>query len=274
MTHYEAIEKAILYLHAHADEQPSLAVVAQNIGLSPHHFQRIFQEWAGVSPKKFVQFVTLMQAKQLLRENKSLMSVTNNVGLSSTSRLHDLFVTIEGMTPAEYKNGGQGLTINYSFSDTSFGRIMIASTAKGVCYLAFCATDKEGEESLRKLFPKALLRSEHDSYQQAVLDFFNGLTSRKAIKLHLKGTPFQLKVWHALLQIPEGNFSTYSRLAQKVGMPRAARAVGNAVGANPVAYIIPCHRVLRETGALGGYHWGTGRKQAMIFYENVPRTPD
>lgn len=269
MTHYNLIERAILYLTENAVAQPSLEDVAAHVGLSPYHFQRVFREWAGVSPKKFVQFVTLAQAKDLLRKEQSVLAATDDVGLSSPSRLHDLFVTIEGMTPAEYKNSGQGLAIDYSFASTPFGEIITASTAKGICYLAFYTTESEGLEGLQRIFPRAVFARREVPFHHDVKLYFENLKERPMLKLNLKGTPFQLKIWQALLTIPRGSVSTYSALAQAVQLPRASRAVGNAVGANPIAYIIPCHRVLCATGAIGGYHWGVSRKQAMLIRENA-----
>ncbi len=270
MTSYERIEQAILYLTDHYAERPSLDMVASHVGLSPFHFQRLFQEWAGVSPKKFLQYMSVEHAKTLLLENQPILDTTFEVGLSSTGRLHDLFVTIEAMTPGEFKVGGKGVAINYCFSDTRFGRVISASSEKGVCYLAFCADDKEGLGGLKERFPQSLLTLSSNAIQQSALHRLGDdpLVSPN-IHLNLKGTPFQLKVWQALLQLPSGSVTTYADIASSIGMPKAARAVGNAVGANPVAYLIPCHRVIRATGIIGGYRWGVARKQAMLGWEAV-----
>lgn len=267
VNHYNLVEQAIAYLVARADSQPSLEEAAAHVGVSPHYFQRIFQQWAGVSPKKFLQFITLVKAKQLLLQNQTVLSAATEVGLSSPSRLHDLFVAIEGMTPGEYKSGGSGLAIRYCFAETCYGSIIVASTAKGVCFLAFCTDEREGLVRLQRQFPRAMFERGTDELQQAVIDSFTDLEKRPLIKLHLNGTPFQLAVWQALLRIPVGSLSTYSAVAQELNKQTASRAVGTAVGANPVPYIIPCHRVIRATGALGGYSAGLPRKYALLFRE-------
>lgn len=269
MNTYQRIEKAINYLQEHFREQPSLEDVAAQVHLSEYHFQRLFTEWAGVSPKKFLQFLSLNYAKSLLiNQRLSLSETAYETGLSGTSRLHDLFVTIEAMTPAEYRNGGQSLVIQYQFADTLFGRIIIASTQKGISNIQFVDNDEEGLLLLHQLWPNAQLVLQPDDYQQAALRI---LTTKSPIEtrltLHLKGTPFQLKVWEALLQIPEGKVAVYGDVAQLARTPTAVRAVGTAIGDNPVAYLIPCHRVIRKTGELGGYHWGTTRKLSMLFRE-------
>jgi len=227
----------------------------------------MFREWAGVSPKKFLQFTTIEYAKQLLKENNNLETVSFETGLSGTSRLHDLFVGIEGMTPGEYQHGGKNLTIYYSHAETLFGNILIASTPKGICHISFTDSDT-GIEGLARKFPGARLEQKTDFFQQQALGVFrNEGAGLEKIKLHLKGTAFQIKVWNALLRIPEGNLRSYQDLAREIGDPRATRAVGTAIGSNPVAYLIPCHRVITSAGTLGGYHWGLDRKSAMIGWE-------
>ena len=268
ITDYERIEKAIAYLKENFKEQPDLKEVASQVHLSSFHFQRIFREWAGVSPKKFLQFLSIEYAKGLLKQNLSIADVSFETGLSGTSRLHDLFIGIEGMTPGEFKSGGESLQIQYSFAETTFGDIIIASTGKGICYLAFVDEEKKGIENLRKFFPNAGLVQKTDLMQQEALRFFTGdWADLKKVKLHLKGTPFQLKVWQSLLQIPFGGMSTYASIAENIQNPKASRAVGTAIASNPIAYLIPCHRVIKSTGLMGDYHWGANRKSAILGWE-------
>jgi len=268
-TNFSRIAQAIGYIKNNFKAQPGLEEVAEKIHLSPYHFQRLFTEWAGVSPKKFLQYITVEHAKKLLKENNAtLFDTAFETGLSGTGRLHDLFINIEGMTPGEYKNGGEDLSINYSFAESPFGNILVASTAKGICYMAF-ADDEHGVlEALRKTFPNASYRQMVDLAQQNVLYIFTHDWSKlHQIKLHLKGTEFQLKVWETLLKIQMGQLSTYGNIAKQIDLPRASRAVGTAVGDNPVAFLIPCHRVIQSTGVFGEYHWGSIRKTAMIGWE-------
>ena len=265
---YQRIAKAIEYIQSNFKLQPNLDEVAEKVNLSPAHFQKIFTDWAGTSPKKFLQFISLEHAKNLLKEEKaSLFDAALETGLSSTSRLHDLFVNIEGMTPAEYKNGGKNLNINYSFSDSPFGEIITASTEKGVCYMAFEANTLS---DLKNKFPNASFFEKEDELQHNALSIFNQDWSKlHTIKLHLKGTDFQLKVWESLLKIPLGKLSTYGNLANEIGNPKASRAVGTAIGSNPVAFLIPCHRVIQSSGKIGGYMWGSERKQLIIGWESA-----
>lgn len=268
ITDYERIEKAILFLKQHFKEQPDLDEVARQVHLSPFHFQRLFKEWAGVSPKKFLQFISLEYAKGLLKQKHSLADVSFETGLSGTSRLHDLFVTIEGMTPGEFKNGGESLHINYSFAETPFGDIIIAATAKGICHLSFVPDEVSGKATLKQIFPNASCTQKTDLLQQNALRFFKGnWNDLEKVKLHLKATPFQVKVWQSLLHIPLGNMATYATIATGINNPKAFRAVGSAIGSNPVAYLIPCHRVIRSTGVTGEYHWGSVRKTAILGWE-------
>ncbi len=268
---YHRIAEAIDYIKRHFREQPSLDEVAEQVHLSPFHFQRLFTEWAGTSPKRFLQYISVEYAKNLLKEkHATLFETAFQTGLSGTSRLHDLFVNIEGMTPAEYKNGGRNLAINYSFNGSPFGDLIIASTSKGVCYMAFYEDKQVAMDMLRMKFPNAILRPKLDSIQQnALLIFQSDWSKLHEIKLHLKGTDFQLKVWETLLKIPMGKLSTYSIVAEKTGNPKAARAVGTAIGSNPVAFLIPCHRVIKSTGAFGEYLWGNTRKTALIGWEGA-----
>ncbi len=270
MNDYERIEKAIGYIADHFKEQPGLDELAKQVHVSPFHFQRMFKEWAGVSPKKFLQYISLEHAKSLLKENHPLIDVSFETGLSGSSRLHDLFISIEGMTPGEYRNGGEELTINYSFAESPFGNIIVASTPKGICHLAFADDEKQALNNLKHLFPNASFRQVVDTRQQnALFIFTQDWKDLSAIKLHLRGTPFQLKVWEALLKVPMGELTTYGALASSVGNARAQRAVGTAVGGNPVAFLIPCHRVIRSTGVIGNYHWGSNRKTAIIGWESA-----
>ena len=267
---YERIAAAIRFIKENRQEQPRLETIAGHVHMSPAHFQRMFQEWAGISPKSFLQYLNVEYAKRILKQtHASLFDTACEVGLSGTGRLHDLFVNIEGMTPGEYKNGGQALRINYSFAETPFGRVMVASTDKGICHLAFV---DEGEEealgSLKQLFPNAAYTQCLDRKQEDALSVFNRDWSKPdEIKLHLKGTSFQLKVWETLLKIPAGGLTTYADLATKSGHEGACRAVGTAIGRNPVAFLIPCHRVIKATGDIGNYHWGEVRKEAIIGWE-------
>jgi AraC family transcriptional regulator of adaptative response/methylated-DNA-[protein]-cysteine methyltransferase len=239
------------------------------VHLSPFHFQRLFTEWAGTSPKKFLQYISIEHAKKLLKENQAtLFETAYETGLSGASRLHDLFISIEGMTPAEYKNGGRDLQIHYSFSSSPFGNLIIASTGKGICYLAFQEDEQAARVELMNTFPNASFTEETDLIQQnALLIFESSRSNPKEVKLHLKGSDFQLKVWEALLKIPTGQLVTYGDVAVRIGKPSASRAVGTAVGNNPVAFLIPCHRVIQSGGKVGGYKWGNTRKTAMIGWE-------
>ena len=268
-TNYNRIEDAIEYINSHFKSQPGLDEVAQKIHLSPHHFQRLFTDWAGVSPKKFLQYISLEHAKNILKEGKaSLFDAAFETGLSGTGRLHDLFVNIEGMTPGEYKNGGENLSINYSFAESPFGDILVASTSKGICHMAFADDEKKALKALQKNFPNARYKQMVDLIQQNALYIFtHDWKDPDKIKLHLKGTAFQIKVWEALLKIPMGQLSTYGTIAKRLHTPKASQAVGSAVGANPVAFLIPCHRVIQSTGVFGQYHWGSIRKTAMIGWE-------
>jgi AraC family transcriptional regulator of adaptative response/methylated-DNA-[protein]-cysteine methyltransferase len=269
MNDYQRIEQAIRFIRGNFQDQPDLDEIARQIHLSPFHFQRLFKEWAGVSPKKFLQFTSIEYAKQLLREHKTLATVSFETGLSGTSRLHDLFITIEGMTPGEYQYGGKNLHIYYSHAETIFGNILIASTDKGICHISFLDQANDCTEIANR-FPAASLEQKTDVHQQQALQMFrDDWSDLHRIKLHLKGTPFQIKVWNALLKIPAGSLKSYLEIANEIGDPHASRAVGTAIGSNPIAYLIPCHRVITSSGQLGGYHWGIDRKTVMIGYEGA-----
>ena len=268
MNDYERISKAIEYLRTNYKEHPSLEQVAKEVYLSPFHFQRLFTEWAGVSPKKFLQYISLQHAKSLLQQHASLAETTYETGFSGTSRLHDLFITIEGMTPGEYKSRGQGLTIQYSFADIPFGEIIIASTSKGICNLFFIENRKHAIQELKRQWLNAVLKETTNAQHENLLLFFsNDRNNLNKIKLHVKGTGFQLKVWEALLKIPMGQLTSYSSIAGMIDKPTASRAVGSAIADNPVAFLVPCHRVIKATGIIGEYHWGPVRKTAIIGWE-------
>ncbi|MEI6408338.1 MAG: methylated-DNA--[protein]-cysteine S-methyltransferase [Bacteroidota bacterium] len=266
---YTRIAEAIAYLRDHFKEQPDLDAVAAEVHLSPHHFQRMFTDWAGVSPKKFLQYLSLEHAKTVLQQSRaSLFDAAFETGLSGTGRLHDLFVNIEGMTPGEYKNGGAALDINYSYAECPFGNVLVASTHKGVCYMGFADDSEQAFQELAGRFPKARFQQMTDLIQQQALYIFTQDWSQlDQIKLHLKGSPFQLKVWETLLKIPMGQLASYGEIAAHIERPGASRAVGTAIGSNPVAFLIPCHRVIQASGHLGGYMWGTTRKTALLGWE-------
>ncbi|GAB3814910.1 bifunctional transcriptional activator/DNA repair enzyme AdaA [Pontibacter rugosus] len=280
MNYYETIEAALAYIREHARQQPELEQIAAHVHMSPHHFQRVFTAWAGVSPKKFLQYLTLYHAKRILAQSASVLEAAHSTGLSGSSRLHDLFISIEGTTPGEFKKQGEALLICYSFGRCQFGNYLIASTDKGICYLHFYQDEHEAVQDLQATWPKASLKAERTVQHQLVEAFWQKSLSPTAaiIRLHLRGTPFQLKVWEALLRIPEAHLSTYGQLAQDIQQPNASRAVGTAIGSNPVAFLIPCHRVIRSVGGIGEYRWGSARKMAMIGweaakYDTVPVLP-
>lgn len=277
---YAIVEQAIRYLDEQFQQQPSLAEIAAALGLSEYHFQRLFSRWAGISPKRFLQFLTKEYAKQALQRSRSLLETTYEAGLSSPGRLHDLFVTCEGVTPGEYKQRGSGLTIHYGFHSTPFGPCLLATTERGICGLSFLArgvdgTDDQSEDraqalrELKEKWPAADLQPDAQRTQPLAEQIFAPAHAQPMTSLHLfiQGTNFQIKVWEALLQIPAGAALSYQDVARYIGQPQAARAVGNAVARNPVAYLIPCHRVLRQTGAVSNYRWGRTRKKAILGWE-------
>ncbi len=264
---FKRIELAINYIRTHFKEQPSLDEIAAGVNLSPYHFHRLFTQWAGISPKKFLQYTTLEYAKAQLEVHKNLFDLSLDAGLSSTSRLHDLFVAVEAMTPGEYRNKGKDLTIHYSYLDTIFGPACVASTNKGICYLAF-GDNTQTYNDLVEIFSNAnFTLQEQPIHHQAIAFLRNPTNILNPLQLHIKGTDFQLKVWNALLKIPLGELTTYGNISNLLNNPNANRAVGTAVGSNPVSFIIPCHRVIRSSGELGGYHWGLNLKVAMIGWE-------
>ena len=270
-TDYARIEKAIRYLDRERRAAPSLADGAAHVGLSESHFQRMFTRWAGISPKRFVQYRTAEVVKRLLRERRPVLDATYEAGLSGPGRLHDLVVNAEAVTPGELQRGGLGVTVRYGFHPTPFGECLIAVTPRGVCHLAFVEPISR-TEALARLehdWPLAQLTPDQDATRAAAAQAFPppGSSALPSLALHVKGTNFQLKVWKALLEIPVGDVTTYGAIATKLGDPKASRAVGTAVGANPVSYLIPCHRVIRASGELGGYAWGIARKKVMLRRE-------
>jgi AraC family transcriptional regulator of adaptative response/methylated-DNA-[protein]-cysteine methyltransferase len=272
---YHRIEQAIRYLDSSAPAQPSLDDVARHVGLSPYHFQRLFTRWAGISPKRFSQVLTLEYAKELLRRSRNLLDATYDAGLSSGGRLYDMFVTLEGVTPGEYRANGAGLRIAAGFHDSPFGECLLALTERGICGLTFFDGDREAAmRDLGERWPDAVIEEKPRRTSRTAGRLFRALEIRDPaglvpIGLLVRGTNFQVKVWQALLEIPVGSVTTYEDIATRIGAPRAVRAVGTAVGRNPVAFLIPCHRVIRSTGALGGYRWGPERKRAMLAWESA-----
>jgi len=264
--HYSVIRRAIELIDAAGTDPLPLDDLAAEMHMSPAHFQRIFSRWVGVSPKRYQQYLTLDHAKALLRDRFTTLDTAGEVGLSGSGRLHDLFLRWEAMSPGEFAKGGDGLTIRYGWFDSPFGKMLAMGTDRGLCGMAFA--DETGEDAamadLRSRWPKATFVDDG----KAIAHWVDAaLAMRGDTALHLIGAPFQIKVWEALLTIPSGQVTTYSELAQAVGNPRAVRAVGTAVGRNPVSWLIPCHRALRKSGGLGGYHWGLPVKRAMLAYE-------
>ncbi len=265
---YARIEQAILFLERNFRQQPELKQVASSVGLSEYHFQRLFTRWAGISPKRFLQFLTVEYAKDLLAEQRNLLDVTYEAGLSSPGRLHDLFVTCEAITPGEYKKNGQGVTINYGFHPSPFGECLVAITDRGICGLYFISGDREPAlQELETIWSEAMFVEDPTQTEPMAERIFDPVRHQQALPVILKGTNFQLKVWQALLNIPPGAVVSYDDVAALIGQPGSARAVGNAVARNPVGYVIPCHRVIRKTGLLGKYHWGSARKKAILGWE-------
>jgi len=266
---YRRIEKAIEFLAANYQNQPSLNEVARNASLSEFHFQRLFRRWAGISPKRFVQFLTLEHAKQALEESRSVLDAAYDAGLSGPGRLHDLFVTTEAMTPGEFKAKGAGLEISYGFHPSPFGECFLAVTERGICGLGFVGERDRNEtlEDFKTRWPEAKFEENTEKTKGYVAGIFNPQQRNGALKLLLVGTNFQIKVWEALLRIPPGAVACYEDLARRIGKPSAARAVGSAVGRNPISFLIPCHRAIRKMGITGDYHWGAARKKAILAWE-------
>lgn len=267
---YARVEKAIRYLADHFSENPPLERLAGEAGLSPFHFQRVFKRWAGVSPKQFAKYFSAQTAKRKLLESENLLEAAFEAGLSSPGRLHDLLVSVEAMTPGDYKNRGRGLAIEYGACDSPFGGCFLAMAPRGICALQFLGPRnfKKCLADLKRRWPRAVFRSNVKRAAQMGKLLFSKKFKGGKIRLVLEGTPFQLKVWEALLRVPPQALVSYGGLARAIGKPTASRAVGTAVGRNPIAYLIPCHRVIRETGVLGDYRWGAVRKKAILGWEN------
>ena len=268
---YQRIEKAIVYLQAHYLEQPDLTTLAQAAHMSDFHFQRVFTRWAGISPKRFLQFLTLEHAKQQLTQSKPVLEAALDSGLSSPGRLHDLFVSAEAVTPGEFKTRGHEVEIDYGFHPTRFGPCLLGVTRRGICWLSFLG-DKGERESLSELrahWSGARLSERPKATSQAANQIFSNSPKPENSRpgLLLMGTNFQLKVWQAMLKIPVGGLVSYETIGGLISAPTASRAIGAAVGANTIAYLIPCHRVIRKTGLVGGYRWGEARKRAMLGWE-------
>jgi AraC family transcriptional regulator of adaptative response/methylated-DNA-[protein]-cysteine methyltransferase len=270
---YQLIERAIEHIADNAQRQPELDEIASAIGLSEYHFQRLFTRWVGISPKRFMQFLTKEHAKELLARSENLLETTHQVGLSSLGRLHDLFITTEAVTPGEFKSQGAGLTIRYGLHRTPVGKCLIATTERGICRLGFVqASEGSVIDELAADWKQARMVEDYKSTAPLVELIFPTSEKRldettQPLKVHLRGTNFQIKVWEALLQIPIGAAATYEQIAARIGKPRAVRAVGTAVGHNPIAVVVPCHRVIRKTGEFGNYRYGAARKLALLARE-------
>ena len=272
MSDYDRIAQAISFIVDRVASQPTLKEVATHLHLSPFHFQRLFCRWSGVTPKRFLQALTLERAKQLLSESRPLLEVSDSLGLSSGSRLYDHFVHLEAVTPGEYKKGGVGLTIEYAVHDTPFGHAFIAITTRGICKFAFLEYSEinTSMSDLSAKWPHAKFHENYRSTQTIIKTMFDVEKKQdRPLSLHVSGTNFQISVWKALLEIPPGTVTSYTQVATRVGRPRAARAVGTAIGANPIAFLIPCHRVIQQSGKLGGYHWGETRMHAIHAWESA-----
>ncbi|GAB3886710.1 bifunctional transcriptional activator/DNA repair enzyme AdaA [Spirosoma agri] len=276
-TTYQQIARAIDYLTANFRQQPSLNELAETVNMSEFHFQRLFTEWAGVSPKKFSQYLTLEHAKTRLRTGAPLADTAYEAGLSGTGRLHDLFVTVEGVTPGQFKQAGSGLLLSYGVFDSPFGNYVLGAINGKIAVLHFLNDDDRPEAILTRAWPEATLQQDTEAVRPLTRQIFpltdatttseRDITSDKPLPILLRGSAFQLKVWEALLKIPEGRLASYDQVAEAIGQPTASRAVGTAIGSNPIGYLIPCHRVIKKTGLFGGYRWGTNRKQAMLGWE-------
>lgn len=265
---YALVARAIAFIRENAKRQPTLEQIADAAHVSPFHLQRLFAEWAGISPKRFLQYLTKEYAKQKLMESNDLLTVTEDAGLSSTSRLHDLMVTCEAMTPGEIKAAGDGLEITYGFALSPFGEAIIGWTKRGICHFGFSTTNHdEMQAELVAYWPNAKFSQDDSQAQHLLKEIFPAMPSRGRVHLVLRGTNFQIKVWEALIHTEFGRVISYQQLAERAGCPRAQRAVGTALAANHIGFLIPCHRVLRESGEAGSYRWGAERKLAMLGWE-------
>lgn len=269
---YRRVEQAIVYLEQNFQRQPELDEVAEKVHLSPFHFQRIFTEWAGISPKRFLQFLTVDYLKEKLENSRNLVEAADSAGLSSQSRVYDLFTTLEAVTPLEYKQHGAGIRVEYGIHETPFGACLIGVTERGICWLSFLQTDEDPRKEVELMkshwFNSAF--HQNQALTEAFIEkIFDRAKTDSSEKLHVfvKGTNFQVKVWQALLNIPIGEVTTYQNIGVAIQSPKAMQAVGSAVGSNHIAYLIPCHRVIRKDGQLGEYRWSSARKKSMIGWE-------
>ena len=271
MNNYQRIESVIHYLDEHRADQPDLGALARHVDLSPFHFHRLFSDWAGITPKDFLQCLTFADVRRRLKEGESVLSAALESGLSGPGRLHDLCVTLEAASPGELKSGGAGWAITAGFAETPFGNALVAQGPRGICELSFVEPEKEEKAlaTLRKAWSNAAVRRDDAAAARTARRLFRRPAAGDAAPLRafVKGTEFQVRVWRALLEVPPSSVVTYGRLAAAIGKPAAARAVGSAVGKNTLAYLIPCHRVIRETGVVGDYRWGSARKRAMLAWE-------
>lgn len=266
---YQRIERAIRYLEQNFNQQPDLDEVAEKVHLSPFHFQRLFTDWAGISPKRFLQFLTVDFLKEKIIESKSIVEAADAAGLSSQSRVYDLFTTLEAVTPQEYKLQGSGITIEYGVHPTMFGECLIGVTPRGICWMSFINPDEDittAISEMKSAWNMSLFRENREFTEEVARQIF-GVRSNKPLHLFVKGTNFQIKVWEALLKIPQGSVTTYQEVASSIKNPKAVQAVGSAVGSNHIAYLIPCHRVIRKDGVLGEYRWSSARKKSLIGWE-------
>ncbi len=282
MNHYALIERLILWLGQHRDQQPSLKEMATVAGLSEFHFHRLFSEWAGITPKGFLQCLNHQHARRLLESGQPVLQTSLDLGLSGPSRLHDLCLTIEAATPGEIKSAGAGWTIRYGSALTPFGHALICQNHRGICHLGFYSQGEmvDALAEAQASWPRAQFQLDQQLASKLAKQIFLAKPAsqldqpvpNKPLRAYVKGTALQLKVWRALLTIPAGQLASYGEIASAIGNPKAARAVGTAIGRNPISYLIPCHRVIQQSGAIGGYRWQPERKQAMIAYETCPPT--
>ncbi|MAT01235.1 MAG: 6-O-methylguanine DNA methyltransferase [Rhodobacteraceae bacterium] len=266
--HYQTINRAITFIRSTLIQQPKLEQIAGSVGMSPYHFQRVFTEWVGMSPKRYQEYLTLGFSKELLQKRHTLLDVTLNMGLSGTSRLHDLFIKWEAMTPGEYALNGAGVEINWGFFDSPFGQMLAMATKRGLCGLGFVGESSKTVifDDFKSRWPNAVY-IENKVILKSLIETL--VIGKGTINIHLIGAPFQIKVWEALMNIPTGFVTTYSDIAKAIDNKAAVRAVGTAVGKNPISWLIPCHRVLRKNGELGGYHWGIDLKTALLARESA-----
>ena len=268
--HYQIVEKAILFINNNFDKQPTLLDIAASVHMSEHHLQRVFSQWAGISPKRFLQFITKQAALDALQSTKNLLEASHTIGLSGSGRLHDLLVTCEGMTPGEFKSGGEGVLIQYGICSTPFGEAVLGWTLRGICYLQFIHnTQQTVIDELYRQWPNANLTLNMEEAAKKGSDIFSPSLERGKIHLLLKGTNFQIKVWEALINTHSSQQLSYSQVSQLIDSPKASRAVGSALANNTIGYLIPCHRVIKNNGEMGNYRWGIERKTAMLAWEQA-----